>query len=90
MADNYAPATKYTHTKRKVFDKHVDRMETKRLRDREDHRSDMTVLGNRLSNLEVLFEKIYNLEKNKHNCEDSTCKFCSESWDYHTGTEGLE
>ncbi len=38
---------------RKVFDKHVDRMETKRQRDREDHRADMKALIHRLNNLET-------------------------------------
>ncbi len=37
---------------RKVFDKHVDRMELKRLRDREDHRADMKALLRRMENLE--------------------------------------
>ncbi len=41
---------------RKVFDKHVDRMEVKRARDREDHRADMQALMKRLLNLENQLE----------------------------------
>ncbi len=43
---------RYVNTPRKIFDKHVDRMETKRQRDREDHRADMQALIKRLNNLE--------------------------------------
>ncbi len=46
-------ANRYNSTPRKVFDKHVDRMETRRQRDREDHRADMKALLARL----VLLEK---------------------------------
>ncbi len=42
----------YTSTPRKIFDKHVDRMETKRLRDKQDHRADMQTLLQRLEKLE--------------------------------------
>ncbi len=37
---------------RKVFDKHVDRMEQKRKRDLEDHRADQKALFQRIRNLE--------------------------------------
>ncbi len=52
MAANAGP-NRYSSTPRKVFDKHVDRMETKRQRDREDHRADMQALINRMNNLEA-------------------------------------
>ncbi len=48
----YPGPNRYNSTPRKVFDKHVDRMETKRQRDREDHRADMQALIKRLINLE--------------------------------------
>ncbi len=43
---------RYRNTPRNVFDKHVDRMELKRLRDREDHRNDLKAIFSRLKNLE--------------------------------------
>ncbi len=43
---------RYRNTPRKVFDKHVDRMELKRLRDREDHRNDLKAILARLAALE--------------------------------------
>ncbi len=49
-------ANRYNSTPRKVFDKHVDRMEVKRQRDREDHRADMQALIKRLLNLENQLE----------------------------------
>lgn len=42
-----------TKLTRKVFDKHVDRMELKRLRDREDHRADLKAIFQRQKNLET-------------------------------------
>ncbi len=50
---NFNPPNKYNNTPRKVFDKHVDRMETRRLRDKEDHRADFKALLRRLTNLET-------------------------------------
>ncbi len=52
MADRSHGPNKYNSTPRKIFDKHVDRMETRRQRDREDHRADMKALIKRLLNLE--------------------------------------
>ncbi len=52
MADYRGPSNKYSSTPRKIFDKHVDRMEVRRKRDREDHRADMQALIKRLLNLE--------------------------------------
>ncbi len=46
-------ADRFQNTPRKVFDKHVDRMEVKRLRDREDHRNDLKAIFQRLKNLET-------------------------------------
>ncbi len=46
-------ANRYDHTPRKVFDKAIDRMELKRLRDREDHRTDLHLLMNRLKALQL-------------------------------------
>ncbi len=52
MADYYHGTNKYNSVSRKLFDKHVDRMEVKRKRDKEDHRADMQALIKRLLNLE--------------------------------------
>ncbi len=55
MSNDWKPRVKFTdptRLSRKVFDKHVDRMEIKRKRDREDHRADMQALIKRLLNLE--------------------------------------
>ncbi len=35
---------RYNSTPRKVFDKHVDRMEIRRQRDKEDHRNDLKAI----------------------------------------------
>ncbi len=45
-------ADRYNSTPRKVFDKHVDRIEVRRQRDRQDHRADMKALIQRMVNLE--------------------------------------
>ncbi len=80
---------KYLNTPRKIFDKHVDRMELRRSRDREDHRADMKTLITRLVLVEKYLAKIEAASK-KHGCEDPTCKFCHEDWDSHNDLEGLE
>ncbi len=48
----YTESNKYNATPRKVFDKHVDRMETKRARDKADHRADLKAIFHRIINLE--------------------------------------
>ncbi len=48
----YGP-NQYNSTPRKIFDRHVDQMETKRKRDRDDHRADLKALIGRLQNLET-------------------------------------
>ncbi len=88
MADHYNPATKYTHTTRKVFDKHVDRMELRRQRDRDDHRADIAALLKRISNIEKgLFKKA---DPETHDCIDPHCKFCTDTFDTTDGNEELE
>ncbi len=52
MADRSHGPNKYNSTPRKIFDKHVDRMEVKRKRDKDDHRADMKALLQRLLSLE--------------------------------------
>ncbi len=52
MAD-FNPPNRYSSTPRKVFDKHVDRMELRRKRDKEDHRADFKALFQRIRNLEI-------------------------------------
>ncbi len=48
----YTESNKYNATPRKVFDKAMDRLEAKRLREREDHRNDLKAIFQRLKNLE--------------------------------------
>ncbi len=48
-----AGPNRYSSTPRKIFDKHVDRVEAKRQRDREDHRADLKALISRMVNLET-------------------------------------
>ncbi len=52
------PWNRYNSTPRKVFDKHVDRIELRRQRDRQDHRADMQALIKRLLNLENQLEQL--------------------------------
>lgn len=55
MAGDWKPRAKFTdptRLSRKVFDKHVDQVEIKRKRDRDDHRADMKALICRIVNLE--------------------------------------
>ncbi len=61
--ENRFTANKYSSTPRKVFDKHVDRMETKRQRDREDHRADMQALLRRVQNIEVMLTQLSLLQE---------------------------
>ncbi len=58
-ADRDHGPNRYNSTPRKVFDKHVDRMEAKRQRDREDHRADMQALIKRLVNLEEQLQLLH-------------------------------
>ncbi len=81
MGSKFNPPNKYSSTPRKIFDKHVDRMETKRQRDREDHRADMKALIQRLNALESkLTQVVEHLDTNDHVLgECSTdCKQCKE------------
>ncbi len=54
---------RYNSTPRKVFDKHVDRMELKRQRDKQDHRADMQALIKRLVNLENVLDNLTDVGK---------------------------
>lgn len=51
MADH--GSDRYLNTPRKIFEKHVDRMELRRQRDRADHRADLQALIKRVLNLEA-------------------------------------
>ncbi len=56
MSETWKPKKKFsdpTRLSRKVFDAHVDRVEAKRQRDRDDHRADMQALLSRIENLET-------------------------------------
>ena len=59
MGSQFNPSNKYNSTPRKVFDKHVDRMELRRQRDRLDHRADTQALIKRLMNLEALLTQLH-------------------------------
>ncbi len=66
MADQWKPGKKFvdpTRLSRKVFDKHVDRMELKRKRDREDHRADVAALLRRIQNLEDQLIQLFPIEQ---------------------------
>ncbi len=49
---------RFNSVPRKIFDKHVDRMEVKRLRDREDHRADLQAIFQRLITVENHLSKL--------------------------------
>ncbi len=53
-----AEQNRYNSTPRKVFDKHVDAMERKRLRDREDHRNDLKAIVQKINRLDDLLTKL--------------------------------
>ncbi len=59
MSPSAAGPNRYSNTPRKVFDKHVDRMEEKRLRDKQDHRADLKAIFSRLKNLENQLELLH-------------------------------
>ncbi len=67
MSETWKPKKKFvdpTRLSRKVFDAHVDRVEAKRQRDRDDHRADMKALLKRIENLELqLHEQDSELEE---------------------------
>ncbi len=54
MARNYDGRDQYQNTPRKVFDKHVDRIELKRKRDREDNRNDLQMMIQKIQHLHQL------------------------------------
>ncbi len=79
MARNYwntknSNLDKYMNTPRKVFDKTVDKIESKRKRDKEDHRADIGALLKRL----VQIEKYLKAIDSGHGCKDPHCKLCYE------------
>ncbi len=85
MAEEWKPGKKFvdpTKLSRKVFDKHVDRIELHRKRDRDDHRADIQALFQRITNLEnQLSQVVEQLDMNllHANGECSTaCTSCSE------------
>ncbi len=71
MSNEWKPQRKFVDPNRltrKVFDKHVDRMEQKRTRDREDHRADMKALIQRLITLEAHLDLVS--EHQQDHCHD--------------------
>ncbi len=78
------PFNRYLYTPRKVFDKFSDRIEVRRRRDREDHRSDMAALIGRISSLERVVDRHINHSKKLYPnedtciCTDNNCKYCTE------------
>jgi len=62
MAEEWKPRRKFsdpTKLSRKVFDKHVDQMERKLGRVKEDYRADLKALLKRLLNLENQLETLH-------------------------------
>ncbi len=60
MAQDWKPKRKFvdpTKLSRKVFDAHVDSVEVKRKRDRDDHRADMKAMIEGLDNLETILKQ---------------------------------
>ncbi len=76
-------ANKYDHTPRKVFDKALDRIELKRLRDKEDHRADLQLVLQKLvllrQQLDLLAEHV-----------DSHCGTIGAKEGFTKASEGLE
>ncbi len=72
----YTESNKYSATPRSIFDKHVDRMEIKRQRDREDHRADMQALIKRLNNLET---QLMDLAEELNLARHTDLGFCPEN-----------
>ncbi len=85
----YTP-NKYNSTPRKVFDKHVDAMERKRLRDREDHRNDLKAI---LQQLKDLWTELTLLRQDHDELKDHVLAHCDrieERTASHNGIEELE
>ncbi len=79
---------RYNTTPRKVFDKHVDAMEWKRLRDREDHRNDLKAILQRITNLEDQLTQLI-LHVDRH-CEELFSTADHGTMPRTGSTEGLE
>ncbi len=87
MGRNY-PVKDYNNVPRKVFDKHIDRVELRRQRDRQDHRADMQALIQKLENLE---KKVTHLEElmNEYHPVSDLEQLPDGRWRRKHGTEGL-
>ncbi len=60
------PANRYSHTPRAVFERAIDRIEIRRLRDKEDVRTDLAFLLGKIQQLEETIEELLDpLEKKK-------------------------
>ena len=81
-----AEANRYNSVPRRVFDKHVDRMETKRLRDKEDHRADLKAIFQRMRNLESELTQLIQQFNDLYSHVDRHCA----ELDTSRGNEGLE
>ncbi len=84
MADFKSRADRYANTPRRIFDKHVDRMELKRQRDREDHRNDVQAVLQRIRNLETQLTKLE--EHVAHHCS----QLIDEEGDMHSADDTEE
>ncbi len=85
----YTESNKYNATPRKVFDKHVDRMEIKRQRDKEDHRADIKALLRRIQNLENQLS-LLNEHVESHCALTGPPPFETGNQRRESGNEGLE
>ncbi len=75
----YTESNKYNATPRKVFDKAMDRQDTRLSRHKEDHRRDIAALTARVINLEEMLTQFTTFKK--HDCTDPTCKYCTDEND---------
>ncbi len=88
MAANYEP-NRYNTTPRKVFDKHVDRMELRRKRDKQDHRADMATVLLKIVELETLLT-LHGIELEVlHQQLEEQREINARGWAYRHGREGL-
>ncbi len=53
-----AEQNRYNSVPRKIFDKHVDTIERKRQRDKQDHRSDLITILKRIGELELTLAEL--------------------------------
>ncbi len=88
MSNYGAGVDRYNSTSRKIFDKHVDRMEHRRQRDLNDHRADMGAIVQRMIRLEDQLTQVLNEIEDLSQHVDRHCAELDTS--RKGGNEGLE